>query len=48
MKKVAKKNPKASRKKTVKDLEVKPSRGGAVRGGMDKLPGGSGGGVKKL
>jgi hypothetical protein len=34
MKKVTKKSPsKASHKKTVKDLDVKPAKGGTVRGG---------------
>ena len=34
MKKTTKKSPsRASRKKTVKDLEVKPTKGGTVRGG---------------
>jgi hypothetical protein len=34
MKKTAKKSPsKASQKKTIKDLDVKPAKGGSVRGG---------------
>jgi len=34
MKKTTKKNPsKATHKKAVKDLEVKPTKGGTVRGG---------------
>ena len=34
MKKTTKKNPsKASQKKAVKDLDVKPAKGGTVRGG---------------
>jgi hypothetical protein len=35
--KTTKKSPKASHKKAVKDLEVKPAKGGAVRGG-DEIP----------
>ncbi len=39
MKKTAKKNPsKASNKKAVKDLEVKPVMGGSVRGGFPPGP----------
>lgn len=35
MKKTTKKGPsKASQKKAAKDLDVKPSKGGAVRGGV--------------
>ncbi len=35
MKKTTKKSPsKASHKKTVKDLDVKPAKGGTVRGGF--------------
>ncbi len=34
MKKTTKKNPsKASQRKVIEDLEVKPNKGGAVRGG---------------
>lgn len=33
MKKTSKKNPRASRKKAVKDLHVKPAKGATVRGG---------------
>jgi hypothetical protein len=33
MNKTTKKNPKASHKKAVKDLAVKPAKGGTVRGG---------------
>jgi hypothetical protein len=37
MKKTTKKSPsKASKKKAVKDLDVKPAKGGTVGGGYDK------------
>ena len=36
MKKPAKQSPKASPKKVIKDLEVKPAKGGTVRGGVRK------------
>jgi hypothetical protein len=35
MKKTTKKTTKASHKKAVKDLGVKPAKGGAVRGGFE-------------
>ncbi len=37
MKKTTKKNPKASQKKAPKNLDVKPVRGGKVRGGSFKF-----------
>ncbi len=34
MKKTTKKTPKASHKKAVRNLDVKPAKGGTVRGGI--------------